>query len=221
MTIAVVIFGLFMASLVGWIVRQSLGAQPWVATDVATTVLSPDDHARNTMRMMLVVVIAVGASIFGLFLSAYLIRMEYADWRPIPLPSLLWLNTAVLVACSIAMQAAHSAAGRNQPRALKAMLAVAGVLSIAFIVGQYQVWQQLYASGYYLGPHPASAFFFVLTAVHVLHLLGGLVAWGRTGLRVWGGAEPAAVRLAVELCAVYWHFLLAVWIVLFAMLSST
>lgn len=220
MTIAVVIFGLFMASLVGWLVKQSIGAQPWVATE-AGPALTPDEHTRNTFRMALVVIIAVVASLFGLFLSAYLMRMEYADWRPMPLPSLLWLNTAVLVACSIAMQAAYFAVRSGRTQTLKVALLGGAVLSLAFVAGQYVVWQQLNAAGYYFGPNPASAFFFLLTGLHVLHLLGGLVAWGRTGLRVWGGADPVAVRLSVELCTVYWHFLLAVWIVLFAMLSST
>ncbi len=148
-------------------------------------------------------------------------RMEYADWRPMPDPVLLWVNTGVLVACSVALQCAYVAACRDRPAALKSALIGGGVLSVLFIVGQYTVWQQLNASGYYLDANPASAFFFVLTGAHVLHLIGGLLAWGRTLARLLGGAEPAAVRLSVELCAVYWHFLLAVWIVLLAMLTTT
>ena len=66
--------------------------------------------------------------------------------------------------------------------------------------------------------NPAFAFFYLLTAVHALHLLGGLWVWGRTAAKVRRGAEAREVRLSVELCTVYWHFLLAVWVVLFIVL---
>ena len=69
--------------------------------------------------------------------------------------------------------------------------------------------------------NPANGFFYLITGLHGLHLLGGLVAWGRTSDKVWRGFEPAQVRLSVELCAVYWHFLLVVWLVLFALLLLT
>lgn len=221
MTIAVVVFALFMASLVGWLVKQSVGSQPWVAAGPTGEALSREDHTRQSLRLSLVVMIAVIASLFGLFLSAYLMRMEYADWRPLPEPALLWGTTGVLVLCSVALQWAYFAARRGQAAVLKVTLLAGGVLSLAFIVGQYAVWQQLNAQGYYLGANPASAFFFLLTGLHALHILGGLVAWGRTTLRAFSGAASAEVRLGTELCAVYWHFLLAVWVVLFALLSST
>jgi cytochrome c oxidase subunit 3 len=220
-TIAVIIFAVFMASLVGWLVKQSVHTQPWVAVESVPELAGQDVRTRQALRLGLVVLIAVIASLFGLFLSAYLMRMEYADWRPLPEPALLWLNTGTLVLCSIALQGAYFAARSGRARTLKLAFAAGGVLSLAFITGQYAVWQQLNASGYYLGANPASAFFFVLTGLHAFHLLGGLVAWGRTTIRLWGGAEPVQVLLGVELCAVYWHFLLAVWAVLFALLSST
>ncbi|MEO8655488.1 MAG: cytochrome c oxidase subunit 3, partial [Ramlibacter sp.] len=66
----------------------------------------------------------------------------------------------------------------------------------------------------------ATAFFYLLTAVHGLHVLGGLVAWARASARVWRGSDPAGIRLGIELCATYWHYLLAVWVVLYALLVS-
>lgn len=210
-----------MASLVGWLVLQSVSARPWVAVATVPEPAPPDARHRQVLRFALVVLIAVITSLFGLFMSAYVIRMEYADWRPMPEPALLWGTTGVLVACSVALQWAYTAARHDRPGALKAALLAGGGLSVAFVAGQYAVWQQLHAAGYYLTTNPASAFFFVLTALHALHLLGGLVAWGRATSRVLAGAAAADVRLTVELCAVYWHFLLAVWVALFALLSST
>lgn len=220
MIIAVLVFGSFMFALAGWLVRGTLHARPWVAATPGPEI-APELRSQQTFRLGLVVLIAVITSLFGLFLSAYLIRMQYADWRPVPEPGLLWANTGVLVACSAVLQWAYVAARRNQPAALKFALLGGGVLSCLFIAGQYIVWRQLNASGYYLDVNPASAFFFVLTALHALHLAGGLVAWGRTTRRLYSGASPSEVRLSVELCTVYWHFLLAVWLALFAMLLST
>lgn len=221
MTIALIIFALFMASLVGWLVKQSVNSQPWVAAGPGPDTYSDGQRERHTLRLALAVLIAVITSTFGLFLSAYLMRMEYADWRPLPEPALLWGNTGVLVLCSVALQLAYFAARAGSTPLLKAALVAGGALSLVFVSGQYAVWQQLNGAGYYLNSNPASSFFFVLTGIHALHLLGGLVAWGRVSLRLFGGAPPGAVKLTVELCAVYWHFLLAVWVVLFAMMSST
>ena len=82
-------------------------------------------------------------------------------------------------------------------------------------------WQQLNAAGYYLDSNIANAFFYLLTAVHGLHMLGGMWVWARSTMKVWTGADADSVRLSIELCTVYWHFLLLVWIVLFGMLLST
>ena len=97
----------------------------------------------------------------------------------------------------------------------------AGATVFAFLIGQLLAWQQLNAGGYYLASNPASTFFYLLTAVHGLHLLGGLVALGRAAIRVRRGVDPNRLRLSLELCAMYWHFLLLVWLVLFALLFIT
>jgi len=90
---------------------------------------------------------------------------------------------------------------------------------LTFLVGQLFAWQQLNAAGYYLAANPANAFFYLLTGAHGLHLLGGLVALALTADKVWRGFEVNQVRLSVQLCAVYWHFLLALWLVLFTLLT--
>ena len=85
------------------------------------------------------------------------------------------------------------------------------------MVGQLVAWRQLGAAGYFLATNPANTFFYLLTALHGLHVFGGLVALGRTGERCGGGDD---VRLSVELCAIYWHFLLVVWLLLFGLLLA-
>ena len=73
---------------------------------------------------------------------------------------------------------------------------------------------------YFEVTNPAIAFFYLITGLHGLHLLGGLVAWGRTVTKVWGDFDEAKVTHSVELCTVYWHFLLLVWLVLFGLLFT-
>jgi cytochrome c oxidase subunit 3 len=209
-----------MAAIVWWLLKQSINVQPWVAQgsieDVRGGVLS-----RPAAKLGLWVFLAVVTSLFALLISAYAMRMHVGDWSPMPKPGLLWLNTGVLIVTSVAMQWTRAAANRGQMDDVRIGLIAGGVLTFAFLAGQLVVWQQLSASGYFVAANPANAFFYLLTALHGLHLLGGLVAWGRTAARVGRGAEVGEVRLSVELCAVYWHYLLVVWLVLFALLLST
>jgi len=158
--------------------------------------------------------------LFALFISAYSMRMNMVDWRTLPVPKLLWFNTGVLVTSSIALQWAYMAARRNDVDGVIIGLLAAGVSAVIFLVGQLLAWQQLYVAGYFVASNPANSFFYLITAVHGLHLMGGLVALGRTTAKVWRGAEVTRVRLSVELCAIYWHFLLLVWLVLLGLLTG-
>ena len=100
-------------------------------------------------------------------------------------------------------------------------LLAAGVCAFAFLAGQLLAYRELVELGYFVSSNPANSFFYLITALHGLHLMGGLVAWGRTTDKVRRGAEVAKVRMSVEVCATYWHFLLLVWLVLFTLLLLT
>ena len=141
-----------------------------------------------------------------------------ADWRPTPVPPLLWLNTGVLIASSVALHRAQVAARRDNMNGVRQALLAGGVLTSPSWRDSSMAWRQLDAAGYFLASNPANSFFYLLTAVHGLHVLGGLVALARAAARVWSGEDADRVRLSVELCAIYWHFLLFVWLVLFALL---
>ena len=165
------------------------------------------------------VFIIVMASVFGLFTVAYNMRIELAtDWVSIPKPKLLWLNTAILVLASIAFERAKISAHKKRVSDIKTALIAGGFLTIGFLIGQYVAWQQMLNLGYALTDNPANSFFYLLTGLHGLHLVGGLWVWSRTTLRVWRGFE---VTLSVELCTTYWHALLLIWIVLYGLLLST
>jgi cytochrome c oxidase subunit 3 len=167
------------------------------------------------------VFLAVVAVVFSLLIVVYADRMGYGDWRSLSDPWLLWLNTVVLVFASVTFEWARVSARRGQIDGVRVGLLTSGALTFIFLAGQIVVWRQLVASGYFAATNPAVAFFYLFTAVHGLHLVGGLVAWGRTTAKLWRGMGATEVRLSVELCAVYWHFLLFVWLVLFGLLLLT
>jgi len=220
-TLTLVFLAIIMATVIGWLLRQTLNTQPWEANDPVENQPGRGVINIDPAKVGLISFIAVVTSLFALFLSAYLMRMKLGDWRPLAEPNVLWLNTVILVLASVAFQVTRNAATRGQRRTVKVGLVVGGVCTSLFLLGQLFAWQQLNASGYFLAGNPANSFFYLLTALHGLHLLGGMWVWGRTSLRLFTGADARNVRLSVELCAVYWHYLLLVWIGLFALLLST
>jgi cytochrome c oxidase subunit III len=172
--------------------------------------------------------LGVVTSLFGLFISAYYMRMSghghvpITDWNALREPSVLWLNTVMLILSSVAMQAARAAVKRGNAERARTALLIGGLLTLAFLAGQFYAWTQVRGSDFFSPLNPAVAFFYLLTAVHGLHLLGGLYVWGRTLLRMHSkDVELIDVGLSVELCSVYWHYLLLVWLGLFAVLLST
>ncbi len=124
----------------------------------------------------------------------------------------------VLLAASVAMQFAANAAGDGRREFARNALVAAGALSIAFLAGQVLAWRAVGPSLYFVQGSPAIAFFYVLTIVHGLHLVGGLYVLGRSSLRFARGAELVDLRQSLSLCATYWHFLLLVWLAVFGVL---
>jgi cytochrome c oxidase subunit III len=220
-TYALLFLGGIMAIIVGWLVRQTVNVKPWLEQRPIEMVDGDGALSLPPVKVGLGVFLAVATSLFALLISAYHMRMMGADWNRLTVPRVLWLNTTVLILASIAMQRTRIAARWGQLDRVKNGLIAAGVLTFSFLAGQLWAWQQMDAAGYFLTANPAYSFFYLLTALHGLHLLGGLWVWGRTTAKVLRGVEVGKVRLSVELCTVYWHYLLLVWLVLFAVLLHT
>jgi cytochrome c oxidase subunit 3 len=168
----------------------------------------------------------VATVMFLLLAVAFVMRMgehglsvgQRPDWKPMYWPPLLWFNTGVLILSSAAWEWARAAGHRGQRENLRAGLIAGGVLALVFVAGQLTVWRQLKEAGCGITATTMSAFFYLITALHGLHVLGGLAVWGRTTLKVLGGSDVAEVRQSVDLCTLYWHFLLLVWLVMFGLL---
>jgi len=200
-------------------ILQELRQKPWMA-DQAVLDNAHDGTAyvlakpKLGLRVLLISITVV----LSLFVIAYSDRMFVSDWHPLPEPWMLWLNTAVLIFSSVAMQRGVNAARERQIAAVKTNMLAAGGFAFAFLFGQLLVWQQLIGLGYFAAADPANAFFYLLTAVHGLHLLGGLVAWGRVVKRFRQAPDTVRLSESMELCATYWHYLLIVWLVFFILL---
>ena len=117
-------------------------------------------------------------SILFLFVTnAYLFRMNFEDWNPVPIPSLLWVNTGSLVLASVGMAWAKSGAKKESLQTIKVGLIIGGLFAVSFVTGQTWAWQELSSSGYFLTINPANTFFYLITALHAMHVLGGVAAW--------------------------------------------
>jgi cytochrome c oxidase subunit 3 len=188
--------------------------------------VDPQTYRPPAARVGVIVYFGVITVLFSLVTSAYVMRMgmpgmghgAMSDWRPMPEPPLLWINSFVLLLSSVAWEAARLGARQGRGDLMRRGLFVAGALGILFLAGQLLLWREFSLAGYYASSNPANAFFYLITALHGLHLAGGLFFWVRAVLGLQTGAD---VRLPIELCAVYWHFLLLVWALMLALLIST
>lgn len=221
MTYALLFLSAIMATVIWWLGRQTVNVQPWVATSGFENSLDEGRLSGAPEKICLGIFLAVITSMFALFISAYAMRMELSDWQKLTDPTLLWGNTALLVLASVAMQASQGAARSQLLPTARVRLLLGGALVIGFLFGQALAWRQLRADGFFGVANPANAFFYLITGLHGLHLLGGLFVWARATARLYRGARITEVRLSIELCTAYWHYLLLVWVFLFALLLLT
>jgi len=221
MTTALVVLSVIMAIIVGWLWRRTINVAPWTVQRTGDASPANGELQMPSVQVGLVVFMTVATSLFALLISAYYMRMVETDWTNFALPRVLWINSGVLVLASAAMQMTRTAARRSNLDATRTGLIASGAFSFAFLGGQVWAWQQLRASGEFAPANPAYAFFILLTAVHGLHLIGGMAVLVRATFRAMRGADAKKVRLSVELCTLYWHYLLLVWAALFFVLLNT
>jgi len=200
---------------------KSITEKPWETTGVIGGLEPEGAFDAAPERVALVIFLVIASVIFSMLTVSYYVRMELPDWTPLSDPAQLWLNTALLVVSSILFQWARNLVTKGQDKYLIAALVGAGVFAMLFIAGQLVVWNGLQSAGYFVASNPANSFFYLLTGLHALHLLGGLWVWSKSLIRLLSVGESQDLRLSIELCTLYWHFLLIVWLVMFAILSNT
>jgi len=200
-----------------------LSEKPWEASQAAID----NQHDGKTLylskaKLGVRTIMVVSSVIFSLFVVSYSDRMLVHDWRSLSEPWLLWINTAILIFTSFVFHKAKILSDKNEFERAKNYLLLVGFLTFAFITGQLLVWQYYVNLGQYASTNPANAFFYLFTALHGVHVLGGLFFWGRATTKLFTkNFSVLKIKQAIELCAIYWHFLLIVWFILFGLMIAT
>src|SRR5256712_4296729 len=176
--------------------------------------------ATTPARIAVWLLVGAITALFAAFTSTYLVRRGETDWRVGPLPPVLWLTTAVILASSISLQQARRHGQRAAMTGLRIWLVVTTLLGLAFLAGQLLAWRQLVAAGIYLATNPHSAFFYLLTGAHGVHLAGGICAPLYAVRRGPAGATASSAPGVAHPVATYWHFLTGLWVYLFVILYA-
>jgi cytochrome c oxidase subunit 3 len=195
-------------------------------------------------RLGLVVGLTGIAMIFISFTSAYIVRQGlptldprtnvlFHDWFPVPLPRLLLINTVVLLISSVTMELARRQTARRVTLAQLtsvpgvsvegkegiSWLALTVVLGLSFLAGQWMAWRELAASGFYVGSSPSSSFVYLLTGMHGVHLLGGVLALLIAGVASILRRPADSQFIAVDVTGWYWHFMALLWVYILCLLE--
>lgn len=202
-------------------VLQRLLAKPWEHAGEMEGIHGGNVAGRPPGRTGLYVFLGIVTSLFLLFTISHRMRSGYPDWISIAEPGILWFNTGILLLASMALQLASNAAAAGSARAVRSELLAASLFSVMFLGGQVYAWKLMMDAGLYAAGNPANAFFYMFTAVHAAHLLGGLWFLFRALAKAYTEPDDAALPGRIGLCATYWHFLLLVWALLFYLLLSS
>ena len=159
--------------------------------------------------------LAASTMVFAAFTSAFVVRRGLSDdWASMPKPSILFVNTAVLLVSSLMLDLSRKALKARNRGAFNLWWTVATALGILFLVGQAYAWRELKEAGVFVSTNPASSFFYVLTASHALHLLGGVTALVYVDIQALRLQLGPAKRTAIDVTAIFWHFLDGLWVYL-------
>ena len=149
--------------------------------------------------------------------SAYIVRKGAStDWQAFPIPRILWLNTAILIISSFTLSRSRRDFLRDDLGNFRHWWYVTTALGFLFLIGQLIAWRQLAAAGVFLATNPSSSFFYVFTAAHGLHILGGLAAL--LGV-VFHKGRSLTLATSTSIVAMYWHFMDGLWVFLLLLLT--
>ena len=180
----------------------------------------PDfNSSANRYRIGVWVALASIVMMFTALSSAYIVRAaSSSDWTPLTMPRVLWLSTTLILVSSGTIEVAKRKL-RLSIRDHRQWLAITVVFGLGFVAAQLVAWRQLVRQGIYVASNPHSSFFYLLTAAHGVHLLGGLIALAYITLRrAPNAAAIAKSQAGADAVTLYWHFMDVLWLYLFVLL---
>ena len=176
----------------------------------------PPSAGRRYHTAILLAIISI--TIFFMALAtAFLVRKNAEDWVPARVPSVIWINTVILLASSATMEVSRRRLAAGDAHGFRKFWQITTALGVLFLVGQLVAWGQLVTQGVFMATNPASSFFYIFTAAHGIHLLGGVCALVYVLLHAFKKTE-APRTVAAEVTSYYWHFMDGLWVFLLALL---
>ena len=182
-------------------------------------------YASNKLRIAMWFLLLVVLMTFGGLISAYVVIATNGvlEWKPFALPIQVWVSTVLILASSLTYKIAQGAVNaNNQPKAKRWFVATTAFGGM-FIASQLLAWLELVRDGIYMASNPYAGFFYILTAVHAVHVVVGICALGYVVLRVWQETafelEIIKRKQIVNAVAWYWHLMDGLWLVLFLLLG--
>jgi len=208
--------------------------KPWLSSDAAILDVSVDKALMNTQirwpeKTALYFFLAVVTVLFFLFTITFLSRSQASDfqalsgepWLPLSDSIPLWENTFFLLLASISLQLSTMFNAIQRINVLLLLITLSSIFTSIFIFGQISVWQQLMTDGYFIATNPANSFFYLLTGLHGVHLIGGVLALLYVIKGFYKDVQPKTLKASLSLCTTYWHYLFLLWLFLFALLTAT
>lgn len=173
----------------------------------------------NPSKFMVWLFIVTIVMLFAALTSAYIVKQSEGNWLYFDLPRIFWITTAIIMLSSISIQFAYWASGRDDFGKLKAFLIITILLGATFLVGQYYSWKQLVAMDVYFVGNPSGSFLYVLTGLHAIHILSGLVFLLIVTVSAFRLKIHSKNKIKIEMCTTFWHFLGGLWLYLFLFLK--
>ncbi|MDA0204327.1 MAG: cytochrome c oxidase subunit 3 [Acidobacteria bacterium] len=175
-------------------------------------------HSEQRYKLAVWVGIAGIVMFFAAISSAMVVSSVREDWRHITLPPVLWLSSGALLLSSLTFEAAKRAVRRRGAKDVRKWMLFTALLGVGFLIGQFSGWSQMLSQGVVLRGQPSGAFFYLLTAAHGLHVLGGLGVLGYVVMRVSIRRPWPRPKAVVEAAALYWHFIGVLWLYIVVLL---
>ncbi len=174
--------------------------------------------SRRASFVGLILLVIASTMVFLAFTGAFLMRREVSnDWVSMPKPRILWANTLVLLASSFLLEMARRTLRSGSRGRFNRWWTAGTALGVLFLIGQAIAWRQLKDAGLYIASTPSVSFFYILTASHAMHLLGGVTALIYVDVQALRFSLGPAKRTAIDISAVFWHFLDILWLYLMAL----
>ena len=180
---------------------------------------------KNIARIFTMFLLLVVLMTFGGLIGAYIVLATNGalEWRPFDIPIQVWISTAIILTSSFTYHVSKKLLFKNEQEKSKKWLLATTVLGAAFISSQILAWFMLYRRGIYWEANPYAGFFYILTAVHVVHVIGGICALGAIVIRSWHKTflfdELEYRQNLANVVGWYWHFMDALWIVILMLLG--